>query len=85
MRLADGAGVSRGRFIELMAEKGIGCSVHFIPLHLHPYWRDRYGLRPEDFPNALKAYERAVSLPMYTKMTPSGQEKVIAAVRDILG
>ncbi|MDA8086892.1 MAG: DegT/DnrJ/EryC1/StrS family aminotransferase [Nitrospiraceae bacterium] len=84
IRLADDAGVRRDRFIELMAEKGIGCSVHFIPLHLHPYWRQRYDLKPGDFPNALRAYERAVSLPMYTRMTPSDQEKVITAVRDIL-
>ena len=85
IRLSDEAGIDRDRFIELMAKKGIGCSVHFIPLHLHPYWRSRYGLKPEDFPNALRAYEKAVSLPMYTKMTADGQERVITAVRDILG
>jgi len=85
IRLTDNASVTRDHFIELMAEKGVGCSVHFIPLHLHPYWRDRYNLKPEDFPNALKAYERAVSLPLFTKMTEADQEKVVAAVRDILG
>lgn len=85
IRLTEAAPVERNRFIELMAEKGIGCSVHFIPLHLHPYWRDRYNLKPGDFPNALKAYERAVSLPLFTKMTESDQEKVVKAVREILG
>jgi dTDP-4-amino-4,6-dideoxygalactose transaminase len=85
IRLTDDAQVSRDRFIELMAEKGVGCSVHFIPLHLHPYWRDRYNLKPEDFPNALKAYECAVSLPLFTKMTETDQEKVIEAVKSILG
>lgn len=84
IRLQDGLAVERDRFIELMAEKGIGCSVHFIPLHIHPYWRDRYGLKPEDFPLALHAYERAVSLPLYTKMTAADQERVITAVREIL-
>lgn len=84
LRLADDAKISRDRFIELMAEKGIGCSVHFIPLHLHPYWRDRYGLKPEDFPHALRTYERAVSLPLYTKMTENDAERVIAAVTGIL-
>lgn len=84
IRLTDDATVSRDRFIELMAEKGIGCSVHFIPLHLHPYWRDRYNLKPEDFPNALHSYERAVSLPLFTKMTEDDQQRVIAAVRNIL-
>ena len=84
VRLQDAAGVSRDRFIERMAEKGIGCSVHFIPLHLHPYWRDRYGLKPADFPNALLAYQRTVSLPLYTRMSREDQERVIDAVRGIL-
>jgi len=84
IRLIDDVKISRDRFIELMAEKGIGCSVHFIPLHLHPYWRDRYNLKPDDFPHALHAYERAVSLPLYTKMTNADQDRVISAVREIL-
>lgn len=84
IRLAENIPVSRDRFIELMAEKGVGCSVHFIPLHLHPYWRDRYNLKPEDFPNALHAYERAVSLPLYTKMTNDDLHRVVSAVREIL-
>jgi dTDP-4-amino-4,6-dideoxygalactose transaminase len=84
VRLQDEARVSRNRFIEQMAESGIGCSVHFIPLHLHPYWRDRYGLKPEDFRNALLTYQRAVSLPLYTRMRREDQERVVDAVRDIL-
>ena len=84
IRLADDAKIGRDRFIELMIEKGIGCSVHFIPLHLHPYWRDRYNFEPEDFPNAYHAYQRTVSLPLYTKMTEGDQERVIAAVHEIL-
>ncbi|QWV99743.1 DegT/DnrJ/EryC1/StrS family aminotransferase [Geomonas nitrogeniifigens] len=84
LRLKDEAPVDRNRFIELMAGKGIGCSVHFIPLHLHPYWRDRYGAQPDDFPHALDNYQRSVSLPMYTKMTEADQRRVIAAVREIL-
>ena len=84
IRLTDAAKVGRDRFIEQMMEKGIGCSVHFIPLHLHPYWKERYHLKPEDFPEATKAFERAVSLPLYTKMSNNDQERVIAAVREIL-
>lgn len=84
VRLTDAAPVSRDHFIELMAEKGIGCSVHFIPLHLHPYWRDLYNLKPEDFLDALHAYEQAVSLPLYTKMTNTDQERVIHAIKEIL-
>ncbi len=75
--------ISRGDFIAQMAEKGIGCSVHFIPLHLHPYWSQTYGLQPGDFPNALKIYENAVSLPLYTKMTVDDQVRVVRAIREI--
>lgn len=76
--------IDRARFIELMAEHGIGCSVHFIPLHLQPYWRDRYGLNPESFPVATHVYSRAVSLPIYTRMTDQDVTRVVAAVRDVL-
>lgn len=84
LRLRDEAGVERGRFIERMAEEGIGCSVHFIPLHLQPYWRDTYQLRPERFPVALETFRQAVSLPLYTRMSEADQERVIGAVRRIL-
>ena len=67
-----------------MADKGIGCSVHFIPLHLHPYWRDRYKLKPMDFPDALRAYERAISLPLYSKMSKDDALRVVTAVKEIL-
>lgn len=84
VRLTDAVTVSRARFIELMSEQGIGCSVHFIPLHLHPYWRDRYELAANDFPNAMNVYERAVSLPLYTKMSDSDVNRIISAVSGIL-
>ena len=76
--------ISRDEFIEKMSEKGIGTSVHFIPLHLHPYWRDRYGYKPENFPVALDCYRRAVSLPIYSKMSDGDVERVVEAVREIL-
>ena len=84
LRLSDAATVSRDEFIQAMFERGIGCSVHFIPLHLHPYWRDTYKLQPSDFPKALDSFQRAVSLPLYTKMTSDDQTRVIHAVRTIL-
>ena len=77
--------IDRNRFIELMCDAGIGTSVHFIPLHLQPYWRDQYNLEPEDFPVAIDTYRRAVSLPIYPKMTDSDVQRVIDAVRGILG
>lgn len=85
IRLHQDAPISRDEFIARMAEMGIGCSVHFIPLHLHPYWRDAYSLNPEDFPQALDAYQGAVSLPLYTRMTEGDQTRVIDAVRKLLG
>jgi dTDP-4-amino-4,6-dideoxygalactose transaminase len=84
VRLEDDAPISRDDFINEMASEGIGTSVHFIPLHLHPYWRDTYGLRPEDFPNATRAYKCVVSLPLYTRMTEADQDRVIRAARSIL-
>lgn len=85
LRLVDQASVSRDRFVEKMAEVGIGTSVHFIPLHLHPYWKGRYRLNAEDFPNATRAFENAVSLPIYTRMTEMDVDRVIRAVKEILG
>ena len=67
-----------------MAEQGITCSVHFIPLHRHPYWRDTYGLTPEMFPNAEAIFRGNVSLPLFTRMTDADQDRVIAAVRGLL-
>ncbi|MDD2700468.1 MAG: DegT/DnrJ/EryC1/StrS family aminotransferase [Sideroxydans sp.] len=84
IRLSDASPIGRDAFIEAMAQRGIGCSVHFIPLHLQPYWRDTYALQPEDFPHALKAYQAAVSLPLYTRMSEEDQSKVIAAIKEIL-
>ena len=84
LRLADDAGLTRDEFIEGMYAAGIGCSVHYVPLHLHPYWRDRYGLAPEMFPHSQKAYERSVSIPLYTAMSDADVERVIAAVRGLL-
>ena len=84
LRLDPNLPISRKVFIEKMAACGIGCSVHFIHLHIQPYWRDRYRLKPSDFPQALASYEQAVSLPLYTKMTDADVERVIAAVQSIL-
>jgi len=84
IRLNADAPVSRDTFIRDMGARGIGTSVHFMPLHLHPYWRDAYGLRPEQFPNATRAFEQAVSLPLYTRMTDANQDRVIRTVRSIL-
>lgn len=85
VRLTDDAPIGRDAFIEQLFAAGIGCSVHYIPLHLHPYWRERYGLSPAQFPHSQHAYERMVSLPLYTRMTDADVQRVIDAVRRALG
>lgn len=76
--------IGRREFIELLKQHHVGTSVHFIPLHLHPYYRNNLGYRPEDLPNASAAFERIVSLPIYPKMTESDVREVINAVRAIV-
>jgi dTDP-4-amino-4,6-dideoxygalactose transaminase len=76
--------IDRDAFITQMSEAGVGASVHFIPLHLHPYWADFTGLVPSDLPVAVDAYERAVSLPIYPAMTDHQVERVVDVVTDIL-
>jgi dTDP-4-amino-4,6-dideoxygalactose transaminase len=85
VRLADAAAVDRDAFIEQLFAAGIGCSVHYIPLHLQPYWRDRYTLKAADFPHSQQAYERLLSLPMYSRMTAADVARVATAARRILG
>lgn len=85
IRLAlEETSMGRDEFITRMADEGIGTSVHFIPLHLQPYWRDRYGFKPDDFPATLDAYRRAVSLPIYPRMTDDDVTRVIETVRRLL-
>jgi dTDP-4-amino-4,6-dideoxygalactose transaminase len=76
--------ISRREFIELLKQQHIGTSVHFIPLHLHPYYRDNFRYRPEDLPNASAAFDRIVSLPIYPKMTEADVRDVIETVRTII-
>jgi dTDP-4-amino-4,6-dideoxygalactose transaminase len=75
--------ITRDEFINAMHDRNIGCSVHFIPIHLHQYYRDKYGYRPEEFPIALREYQRMVSLPLSPRMINEDVDDVIAAVRDI--
>ncbi len=76
--------IDRARFIEELKGRNIGTSVHFIPLHIHPYYRETYGYRPEDFPVAYGEYLREISLPIYSKMTDRDVQDVIEAVLDVV-
>jgi dTDP-4-amino-4,6-dideoxygalactose transaminase len=76
--------LSRNRFIEELKTRNIGASVHFIPIHLHPYYRDKYGYQPEDFPVAYREYQRIVSLPLSPRMADRDVADVIEAIYDIV-
>jgi dTDP-4-amino-4,6-dideoxygalactose transaminase len=76
--------IDRDRFIAELAARHIGTSVHFIPIHLHPYYRDRYGYVPESFPVAWSNYDRLLSLPLNPRLTDDDVTDVIEAVRDVV-
>ena len=76
--------ITRNEFLQQLSKYQIGHSVHFIPLHLHPYYRDTYGLRPEHFPVASALFDQILSLPIYPKMTTSDVDRVIQVVRTII-
>ncbi len=84
IRLLDEASLSRDAFINAMSARSINCSVHFIPLHLHPFWRGRFQFTPESFPKATRCYASAVSLPLYPRMTEDDVQRVIEAAREVL-
>jgi perosamine synthetase len=75
--------IGRNEFIDLLKQENIGTSVHFIPLHLHPYYRNTFKYRPEDFPTASAVFERSISLPIYTRMTEADVQRVIDTVGKI--
>ncbi|ONK21035.1 UDP-4-amino-4,6-dideoxy-N-acetyl-beta-L-altrosamine transaminase [Bacillus sp. VT-16-64] len=74
--------INRGEFIEKLNEKGIGTSVHFIPVPMHPYYK-KLGYKIEDYPQALAAYEGAISLPLYPKMSEDQIHRVIKSVTEL--
>ncbi len=73
--------ITRNEFIEELKKHGIGCSVHWRPLHLHPFYADRYRWAPELLPNATQLWERIISLPLFPSMTVEEIEHVIGVVR----
>jgi len=84
IRLSDEASTDRNEVIRHLSECGIGTSVHYVPLHRQPYWRDRYELKPDMFPEADTAYQRMLSLPLYSLMTDADQDRVIEALHSVL-
>jgi dTDP-4-amino-4,6-dideoxygalactose transaminase len=85
LRLRPGAlRIQRDEFIEELRQRNIGSSVHFIPIHVHPYYRDKYRYQPDSFPVAFGNYERMVSLPLNPRLGDSDVLDVIEAVLDIV-
>lgn len=85
VRIRPGAlTISRDAIISALRDAGIGTSVHFIPIHHHPYYRETFGWQPGDFPAADEAFATMISLPLYTRMTDAEVDRVAAAVESIV-
>jgi dTDP-4-amino-4,6-dideoxygalactose transaminase len=78
------AGLERDALLDALNDRRIGTGVHYRGVHLHPYYRDKYGLRPEDFPVATAISDRTLSLPLSPKVTESDQHDVVEALRELL-
>lgn len=76
--------IGRDEFIEELNKRKIGTSVHFIPIHLHPYYKNKYGFKPADFPVAYSNYLRMISLPLCPRLNNKDVQDVIEAVLDIV-
>jgi dTDP-4-amino-4,6-dideoxygalactose transaminase len=76
--------IDRAQFIEELKAHNIGASVHFIPVHIHPFYRDTYGYAKGSLPVAERMYEQILSLPLYPRMGEADVEDVVAAVRSII-
>ena len=76
--------ITRDGFIEALKKEQVGSSVHFMPLHMHPHYRETYGYRSNDFPHARAAFERLVSLPIYSRMSHDDMQRVIEVVRSLV-
>jgi dTDP-4-amino-4,6-dideoxygalactose transaminase len=76
--------IDRNQFMEQLRTKGIGTSVHFIPLHTHPYYRSKYHYEPEDYPISNQVYKQIVSLPIYSKMSLGDAYRVVDAVKEVI-
>ncbi|MFC5458993.1 DegT/DnrJ/EryC1/StrS family aminotransferase [Massilia niabensis] len=84
VRLSAEAPLQRDELILRLSQLGIGTSVHFIPLHRQPYWRDNCASNPASFPVAEAAFGAMLTLPLYTRMQDADQERVIQALQTLL-
>jgi dTDP-4-amino-4,6-dideoxygalactose transaminase len=75
--------IDRDAFIRELKQAEVGCSVHWRPLHLHPYYEKTFGWKPEDFPVATAVWKRLVSLPIFSAMKEAEAEYVVATIRNL--
>jgi dTDP-4-amino-4,6-dideoxygalactose transaminase len=75
--------IDRDEFARRLKGAGVGVSVHYIPLHLMPYYRERYGYRAEDYPVSLKNFRSSISLPIYPSLSAEETDRIIDAVKKI--
>ena len=75
--------IQRDAFIDELKQAGIGCSVHWRPLHLHPYYQEMYGWRPDDLPAATALWERLISLPLFPGMGEDQLDYVVSTLKSI--
>jgi dTDP-4-amino-4,6-dideoxygalactose transaminase len=78
------AKITRNHLIEKLSEEGIGTSVHYKPLHQMTYYKERFNLRPEDFPNAEKTWQGNFSLPLYPFMSESDLNYICKTLHNVL-
>jgi perosamine synthetase len=76
--------ISRNEFIHELNKAGIGVNVHYMPLHMHPYYRDTFGYHPEDFPTAKSAYDRMISLPVYPRLSDADVQYVVNTIKSVV-
>ena len=81
----DKLSIDRNQFIEAIRRRGVGCSVHWRPLHLHPYYEETFGWRPEHLPIASRQWTRVVSLPLFPGMRDEERDHVIGVIRGLCG
>ncbi|MPZ48539.1 MAG: aminotransferase class I/II-fold pyridoxal phosphate-dependent enzyme [Dehalococcoidia bacterium] len=80
----SGLNISRDEVVAELKQRGIGSAVHFLPVHMHPYYRETFGYQPGDYPIAEREFERILSLPLFPQMTDSDVDRVVSAVEEIV-
>jgi len=85
LQLREDSPMTRDEFINALHANGIGASVHYVPLHVHPFWRSRYALTDEMFPESQHLYERCVSIPLYSKLSDEAVGRIVSTIRRLLG